>query len=127
MPLRPCAACLRVLTRFVPLRRAPTRCRNRSLTPQNRHLGPPQIDFLPPYLLRPLVFPAPAPPHSPQTLMDCIEFKAELDKAQELSTRPNDDATPYATKYEAREVLVRAGGAGGGGRAPPPHHRPPNV
>ena len=57
---------------------------------------------------RPLVFPAqPAPPHSPQTLMDCIEFKAELDKAQELSTRPNDDATPYATKYEAREVLVR--------------------
>jgi|EP01046_Picozoa_sp_COSAG06_P004765 hypothetical protein len=35
-------------------------------------------------------------------------FRAELAAAKELSDRPNDDATPYATKYEARELLVRA-------------------
>ena len=53
-PLRPCAACLRVLTRFVPLRRRPPPGADTAASPpQNRHLGPPQIDVLLPYLLSP--------------------------------------------------------------------------
>eukprot|EP01043_Picozoa_sp_COSAG02_P050358 COSAG02_NODE_5169_length_4575_cov_2.130920_2_plen_60_part_00 len=34
----------------------------------------------------------------------------------QVSERPNEDATPYKTKYEARELLVRR-------RTPVPHLR----
>lgn len=34
----------------------------------------------------------------------------------QVSERPNEDATPYKTKYEARELLVRR-------RTPLPHLR----
>ena len=41
---------------------------------------------------------------------------AGADVLAQVSERPNEDATPYKTKYEARELLVRR-------RTPLPHLR----